>query len=258
MSDAFYVGAVGLKAQERALDVISNNIANANTPAFKRADVRFASIIATRGDPDVPSATLGDPFAAAGVMAQAAAAIDEGGDLQATGHDMDVAVQGRGFIELMGPGGQTLLWRGGALKIGEDGMLAAAANGYPLKAAITVPQDAGRLTIGGDGMVRAVTGTDAAPVEVGQIMLVTPEDMGALGALDGGLYRVEDEGRLRAAAPGEDGTGTLVQGSIERSNVEMSSEMVQLMLVQRAYAANAQIVQAADQLMAIANGLRRS
>lgn len=79
MSDAFYVGAVGLKAQERALGVISNNIANANTPAFKRADVRFASIIATRGDPDVPSATLSDPFAAAGVMAQAAAAIDEGG-----------------------------------------------------------------------------------------------------------------------------------------------------------------------------------
>lgn len=257
MSDAFYVGAVGLKAQERALDAISNNVANINTPAFKRADVRFATIVATRNDPDVPSATLSDGFAAAGVMAHTAAAMDEAGDLQATGDKMDLAIQGRGFIELMGPGGQTLLWRGGTLKIGEDGMLAAADSGYPLKAAISVPQDAASIAIGGDGMVRAVTTTDAAPVEIGQIALVTADDAAAFDPLDGGLYRVADDSRLRAAQPGEDGTGLLVQGSIERSNVEMSSEMVQLMLVQRAYAANAQIVQAADRLMAIANELRR-
>lgn len=257
MSDAFYVGAVGLQAQERALDVISNNIANINTPAFKRSDVRFSAMIAARNDPDVPTATLTDSFAAAGVMASAAPAMDEAGDLQTTGKAMDVAIQGRGYIELMGAGGQTLLWRGGTLKVGDDGMLAAADSGLPLKAGISVPQDATSLTIGSDGMVRAVTSTDAAPVEIGQIGLVTADDTSGFSALDGGLYRVNDDSRLRAEQAGEDGAGTLVQGSIERSNVEMSSEMVELMLVQRAYAANAQIVQAADQLMAIANGLRR-
>lgn len=257
MNDAFHVAAIGLQAQERALRVISNNIANVNTPAFKRSDVRFSSIIATRSDPDVMPATLTQEFAPAGVMASAAAAMDQAGDLQVTGRSMDVAVQGRGFIELLGPGGQTLLWRGGALKIGEDGLLAAAASGLALKAAIGVPQDTESITIGADGIVRAQVGTDEAPVEIGQITLVTADDPGGFTALDGGLYGVEDDRRLRAAQPGEDGAGTLVQGSIEQSNVEMTTEMVQLMLVQRAYAANAQIVQAADQLMAIANGLRR-
>lgn len=257
MSDALYVGAIGLQAQERALNVISNNIANINTPAFKRSDVRFSAMIASRNDPDVPAATLSDGFAAAGVMASAAPAMDEPGELQSTGQAMDLAIQGRGFIELMGPGGQTLLWRGGTLKIGDDGMIAAAGSGLPLKAAITVPQDATGITIGSDGTVRALTSTDAEPVEIGQIQLVTASDASGFAALDGGLYRVDDDSRLRSAQAGEDGAGTLVQGSIERSNVEMSTQMVQLMLVQRAYAANAQIVQAADQLMAIANGLRR-
>jgi flagellar basal-body rod protein FlgG len=257
MSDAFYVGAVGLQAQQRALDVISNNIANINTPAFKRSDVRFSAMVSTRNDPDVPTADLSNAFAAAGVTATAAPAVDEAGEVQTTGKAMDLAIQGRGFIELMGPGGQTLLWRGGTLKVGDDGVLAAAASGLPLKAAISVPQDATGITIGSDGIVRAVTSTDTAPVEIGQIGLVTADDTGTFQALDGGLYRVGDDSRLRAAQPGEDGAGTLVQGSLERSNVEMTSSMVDLMLVQRAYAANAQIVQAADQLMAIANGLRR-
>jgi flagellar basal-body rod protein FlgG len=257
MSDAFYVGAVGLQAQERALNVISNNIANVNTPAFKRSDVRFSAMIASRNDPDVPATTLTDGFAAAGVMASASPAMDEAGELQNTGKTMDLAVQGRGFIELMGPGGQTLLWRGGTLKVGEDGMLAAADSGLTLKASISVPQDAASISVGSDGTVHAVTTSDATPVEVGQIGLVTADDTSGFTALDGGLYRVDDESRLRAAQAGEDGAGTLVQGSLERSNVEMTTEMVQLMLVQRAYAANAQIVQAADQLMAISNGLRR-
>lgn len=257
MSGAFYIGAVGLRAQERALEIASNNIANINTPAFKRSDVRFSAMLATRDDPDVAAANLDNGFSAAGVMATAAPAMDEPGELQTTGRPMDLAIQGRGFIELMGPGGQTLLWRGGALKVGDDGMLAAADSGLTLKAAITMPADASGITIGSDGVVRAVTSGQADPVEIGKIALVTADDMSGFQPLDGGLYKVDDDSKLREAEAGEDGAGTLVQGASERSNVEMTTEMVQLMLVQRAYAANAQIVQAADQLMAIANGLRR-
>ena len=257
MNGAFYVGAVGLQAQERALDIVSNNIANINTPAFKRSDVRFSAVLSSRNDPDAPAANAADLFSAAGVMASAAPSVDEPGDMQSTGHANDLAINGRGFIELMGPGGQTLLWRGGTLKVGDDGMLAAADSGLQLKAAISVPADATSFTIGTDGVVSAVTSSDAAPVEIGKIALVTADDTSTLTALNGGLYSVDDESRLREAAAGEDGAGTLVQGSLERSNVEMTGEMVELMLVQRAYAANAQIVQAADQLMAIANGLRR-
>ncbi|WCM27293.1 flagellar hook basal-body protein [Sphingomonas sp. QA11] len=256
MNGAFYISSVGLQSQQRALDVIAGNIANVNTPAFKRSQVRFSEVLAMRSDPDVPRADLDNTaLATSGVRADSVAMMNEPGTMQVTGSSMDVAIEGQGFIELMGPNGQTLLWRGGTMKVGEDGLL-SAVNGMALKAAITIPDDTSAITIAADGVVRARTG-EASPVEVGQIALVKVSDPAMLQQLDGGLYRANDGARLVDAQAGEDGTGMLVQGSIERSNVEMTTEMVQLMLVQRAYAANAQLIQAADQLMSIANSLRR-
>jgi len=257
MNGAFYVGAIGLQSQQRALDVIAGNIANVSTPGFKRSEVRFSDVLALRDDPDVPRADLADaPLSGDGVLVDADPMINEAGALQSTGHPMDIAVSGQGFIELMGPDGQTILWRGGTMKVGEDGML-ASSNGMALKAGITIPDDATAVTIGTDGTVSITTADSATPTEVGQIDVVRVDDPTGLQRLDGGLYRVTDGTRVTDAKPGEDGAGTLVQGSLENSNVDMSTEMVNLMLVQRAYGANAEVVQAADQLMAIANGLRR-
>lgn len=257
MNGAFHVGAIGLEAQQRALDTIANNISNVNTPAFKRSDVRFSEILASRADPGSLRADLAERgISTSGVVSDPLFMLNEQGKVETTGRPMDLAIEGQGFIELMGPGGQTLLWRGGTLKVGEDGLL-STVEGMPLKAAITVPTDASTIQVASDGIVRAVTGEGGDAVEIGQIMLVKVEDSSTLQRLDGGLYRAAESARLLDAQPGEDGTGLLVQGAVERSNVELTSEMVQLMLVQRAYAANAQIVQAADQLMAIANGLRR-
>ncbi len=258
MSDAFYVGAVGLQAQQRALDGIANNIANVNTPAFKRSQMRFSDMVAARSDTDAATATQAQTTSvAAGVTLDAQFMLNEQGELNHTGQPMDLAIDGHGFIELMGPGGQTLLWRGGTLKVNEDGML-GTSRGLALRAAITVPTDATAIQIGSDGIVRATVSDRSDPVELGQIQLVKFDDPGGVDRLDGGLYRIREGGApLTDAVPGEDGTGLLVQGAIEQSNVTLTDEMVRLMLVQRAYAANAQIVQAADQLMAIANGLRR-
>lgn len=256
MNGAFYISAIGLQSQQRALDVIAGNIANVNTPSFKRSEVRFSEVLAVRSDPDVPRADLAEMPPSSGVRLDTIVMTDQAGPIQATGQQMDIAIDGRGFIELMGPNGQTMLWRGGAMRIGDDGLL-SAANGMGLKAAITVPDDATTISIGSDGVVRAKSGTDGAAVEIGHIALVRIEDAGALERLDGGLYRVNESARVVDAQPGEDGMGLLVQGAIERSNVEMTTEMVQMMLVQRAYGANAQVIQAADQLMGIANGLRR-
>jgi len=257
MSDAFYVGAIGLQTQQRALDGVANNIANINTPAFKRTQLRFADVVVTRPEadavrPDAPRASE----ELAGVTIDAQFMLNEQGEVERTGQAMDVAIQGPGLIELMGPGGQTLLWRGGSLKINEDGLL-ATAGGLPLRAAITVPEDATALQIGSDGVVRATVADSAEPIELGQIQLVRIEDSGSVDRLDGGLYRLAESVSLNETQPGEDGTGVLVQGAIERSNVSLTDEMVRMMLVQRAYAANAQILQAADQMMATANGLRR-
>lgn len=256
MSDAFYVGAVGLQTQQRALDGIANNIANVNTPAFKRVQLRFSDVVASRPVDTISPDLRQRPVDTAGVMLDSQFMLNEAGQLERTGQPLDLAIDGAGFIELMGPGGQTLLWRGGALRVNEDGQL-ATSQGLALRAAINVPADASAITIGGDGIVRVTVPDSATPVELGQIQLVRVADPSAVARLDGGLYRVEDASRLTEANPGEDGVGTLVQGSIEQSNVALTDEMVRLMLVQRAYAANAQIVQAADQLMGIANGLRR-
>jgi len=257
MNGAFHIGAIGLGAQQRALDTIANNISNINTPAFKRSQVRFADVMATRADAGAMRADLGRSLAmTAGVRSESLFMLEEQGRLQSTGRALDLAIDGTGFIELMGPGGQTLLWRGGGLKVGEDGLL-ASQSGHPLRAGITVPGDATAITIDSEGTVRARTGDDAEMVEIGRIMLVRLDDPVSVQRLDGGLYLPPDSARLTEAQPGEDGTGLFVQGALEGSNVELTSEMVQLMLVQRAYAANAQIVQAADQLMALANSLRR-
>jgi flagellar basal-body rod protein FlgG len=257
MNGAFYIGAVGLEAQQRALDGIANNISNVNTPAFKRSDIRFSEIVASRNDMNVVGPALDmDAPVPGGVLASPMFMVNQAGAIEKTGNRSDIAIDGEGFIEIMGPGGQTLLWRGGSLKVGDDGLL-CTAQGLPLKAAISVPSDTSWIEISSDGTVRAISGEGVDPVEIGQLTLVKVTDPSILDRLDGGLYRPNDSVSLQDARPGEDGVGLIVQGALEQSNVELTSEMVQLMMVQRAYAANAQIVQAADQLAAIANGLRR-
>lgn len=257
MSGAFQIGAIGLDAQQKALDTIANNISNVNTSGFKRSEIRFTEVLASQPDDGVVRADLGAASATnAGVRTDALFMINEQGQLESTGSQLDLAINGAGFVELMGPSGQTLLWRGGALKVDQDGRL-MTASGIELKAGITLPADASAIQIGPDGIVRAKTSGSEELVELGQIMLVKVEDPASVERIDGGLYRVRESAQLDAAVPGEDGLGSLVQGSLERSTVELNREMVDLMMVQRAYAANAQVVQAADQLMGLANGLRR-
>lgn len=248
MSDAFYIGSIGLTSQQTALDVMANNIANINTQGFKRSDVRFADMLMSG------MSALGGAPSGAGLRADSKVMMDEQGDLKQTGRTFDIAIEGGGFIELMGPNGQSYLWRGGQLQIDERGML-SADNGMALFNRISVPLDATGLRIQNDGMVMAAT--DEGEIDIGQITLSVIESDIGLERLDGGLYKPGDETRVRDAIPGEDGAGLLVQGALEQSNVNLNIEMVQMLLTQRAYSANAQIVQAADQLMAIANNLRQ-
>lgn len=256
MNGAFEVGAVSLRAQQRALDTIANNIANVNTPAFKRSDIRFSEVIANQASPlstDMPLVL--DAPSSGGVRMSPREMLLTQGELHITGNKLDLAIDGTGYVELMGPAGQSFLWRGGTLKVNDDGLL-AADNGLPLRSAITIPDDATNLQISPDGLVRAdIAGSGT--VELGQITLVKFDNEAAVERLDSGLFRADADIRLTEARPGEDGTGLLAQGSIENSNVELTTEMVDLLMVQRAYAASAQIVQAADQMAGLVNNLKR-
>jgi flagellar basal-body rod protein FlgG len=257
MNGAFYVGATGLQAQQKALDVVANNISNINTMGFKRSEVRFAELLGPVVQRDSTEPTLiGSPSDVLnGVQANEAMRIFQQGDLRETGKPFDIAVSGDGFIELMGPGGQTWLWRGGTMRVNADGLL-EAEGGMVLKALIEVPEDSVDLRIDRDGVVRSLSVGAETAEEIGTIVLAMPRDPQNIEALGSGFYRVPDDGELATLINGQDG-GVLVQGSLEASNVELTTEMVTLLLLQRAYAANAQAVQAGDQLMSIANNLRR-
>jgi flagellar basal-body rod protein FlgG len=268
MNGAFYIGATGLRSEQQALDVVANNIANINTPAFKRAQVRFSELVGgtsteASGANGSRAGGAAGPWSVsavdtlAGVSADASPRVFTQGQLTTTGQTMDLAISGDGFIELLGAGGQTMLWRGGTLQVNSDGYLAASDSGFPLKAQISVPTGATNMVINAAGQVSATLPGASQPSVLGQIDLVMPKDVNAIEDTGAELYKAQSDTQLMSVAPGQEGAGTLVQGSVESSNVQLTDEMVNMLMIQRAYAANAQVVQAGDQLMSIANGLRR-
>lgn len=256
MNGVFYIGATGLDTQQRALDVVANNIANLNTRAFKQSHAQFSQMVAPALPGDADTSTANTQAAMLGVKFDGAPVDFTAGQLTETGAPLDLAINGPGFIELMGPGGQTMLWRGGTLMVNPDGYL-AASNGMPLQAMISVPREASSLSISGDGKVTATVDGSDQPLVIGQIELAQDSDPATLTAVGGGLYAPASETDLTRSAPGVDGMGVVAQGFAEGSNVDLSREMVTLLLMQRSYAANAQVVQAGDQLMAIDNELKR-
>jgi flagellar basal-body rod protein FlgG len=257
MNGAFAIGAAALRAEQQAMETHANNVANVNTPGFKKAQNRFTEVMAETSDAAIEARALAgrQGNGGGGVRVSQDHMLFDQGNLRPTGRALDLAIDGRGFIELLGARGQALLWRGGTLRVNEDGQL-ATATGIPLRTTIAVPLDAAALTIAADGVVTSQT-SSGETIELGQIALVTIEHEGAVEQLDGGLLRLLPDASVTDVVAGEDGAGRFVQGSIEESNAELTEEMVQMMIVQRAYAANAQIVQAADQLASITNNLKR-
>lgn len=257
MDGALYIGAIGMDAQQRALDVVANNIANINTVGYKRSVVRFSELVACSGAQDgtvhlkpLTSADL------AGVTVGDTTRVWTQGDLRQTGQALDLAIDGSGFIEVMGSSGHSLLWRGGTLKVNSDGYL-ATADGTVLHGLVAVPPTATKVTIASDGTLAALVDGESQTTELGKIELVMVKDPANLEEIGGGYYEAADPSETFVAQAGEDGAGRFVQGALESANVQLTDEMMSLLLLQRAYAANAQVAQAGDQLLAIANSLRR-
>lgn len=253
MNGAFYVGATGLQAQQRALDVVANNISNVNTTGFKRSEIRFSELVSQPEARDaVPVQT---PDALTGVQARTTVRVYQQGNLRETGQPFDVAISGDGFIETLGPGGEIWLWRGGTLRVNADGLL-ETEGGLLLKSQIEVPDESIGIAINREGVVSSISAGSEERVELGVIDLVMPRDQSLVEAVGNGFYRLPSGSETETLIAGQEG-GVIVQGSVETSNVELTTEIVSLLLLQRAYAANAQVVQAGDQLMSIANNLRR-
>jgi len=260
MNDALYIAATGMQAQQKSVDTIANNLANVNTPGFKRAKVSFEDLV-YRGLQAAPASPGGVQGAAlwqgSGVGIASLAKVFAAGEIRKTEQPLDLAIDGVGFVEVTASDGSAAFSRGGSLAIDRDGML-VSAEGYPLKPGIHVGVDASELTIRPDGrvLVRAPGQSEAG--EVGRIDLVRFADTDGLVSLGGNLYRPsEKSGDAIHGKAGEDGMGRLAQGSVEASNVRLIDEMVGLMAAQRAYESSVKVIQAADEMLAMSNNLRK-
>lgn len=267
MSNAMSIAATGMQAQQRNVETIANNLANVDTPGFKKARVSFTDLMVRDLALAHPAQGLAGsvesgPLAAipglgAGVSVSSVAKLFDLGAMKATGSAYDLAIQGDGFLEVAMPDGSRAFTRGGSLKVSADGIL-ATQSGYPLKPTITVPSNATALSFGADGHVRAAVPTQSTPIELGQLELVRFTNPTTLMAQGDNLYRVSDaSGEPIVGKPGEDGLGTLAQGLLEGSNVKLVDEMLGLVVAQRAYEASAKLVQASDEMLGMINGLRK-
>lgn len=259
MSDAMYVAATGMRAHQAEIDVISNNVANINTTAFRRERVSYTELTATGAlSPNASGDSVQLPrVRGVGTAADVQRSV-ESGALKETGDPLHVAIDGPGFIELLREDGTLVYTRAGLLRVLADGQL-ATTGGVPLAAQITLPQDMSALQIGGDGRVKARSGTDPEWIEIGQIdavNFVNPAGMRPAG--DGLFVATSESGEPQLGKFGEAGIGVLRQGLLEQSNVELGDEMIALMVAQRAFEMNSRVFQVADQMLAMTNALPKT
>jgi flagellar basal-body rod protein FlgG len=254
MIDALYISATGLRSQQAQIDVISNNVANLQTPGFKASRVSFGEITNAVADVTDPTQeqTTGD-----GSIVVSTLPVFSEGSLQQTQNLTDLAIQGNGFFELENAQGEKVYTRSGQLRINSDGNL-TSVDGLKLSQNIQIPPDANQLQISATGQITALLGTATTPTTIGTIELATFAAPDALQASGGNNWApTEASGAASLGKPGDAGFGTLLQGSLESSNVDLVAEMSNLMVAQRAYQLNARILQASDQILDTINNLRR-
>lgn len=263
MFDALQIAATGMQAQQMHVDAIANNLANVNTPGYKKSRVAFVDLVtqaaasSTRAGTEDAVATLVAQRTGSGVGIASIGKMFDLGDLRKTESAMDVAIAGDGFLEITMADGSRAWSRGGTLKVSPDGTL-ATQSGHALKPSITVPTDTQTLTIAADGKVHAASAARPTPVDLGQLQMVRFMSPQTLTAMGDGLYRAgEGSGEPIGGRAGEDAMGALRQGYLEGSNVKLVDEMVNLMVAQRAYEASVKVVQASDDMLGMINSLRR-
>ncbi|MEY6431892.1 flagellar basal-body rod protein FlgG [Thioalkalicoccus limnaeus] len=254
MFPALWISKTGLEAQQTNLAVISNNLANVNTTGFKRGQAMFQDLLyqtvrqpggLETEDTELPSGlTLGT-----GVRTVATAKLFTQGNIVHTGNDLDVAINGRGFIQVLSPDGTVVYTRDGSLQRNSEGQL-VTASGMLIEPAVTLPEATLTVTIGSDGTVSAQVAGDEAPTQVGQIELVDFINPAGLEAIGNNLFReTAASGTPQPGIPGLDGLGVLVQGSVESSNVNVVEELVNMIETQRAYEMNSKAIGTADDML---------
>lgn len=260
MIRALWTAGTGMGAQQSNLDVISNNLANVNTTGFKKSRSDFQDLMyqtlrqagATTGpDTQLPSGIqIGH-----GVRQVATQKLYGQGNFQNTGSDFDIAIAGEGFFQINMPDGTLAYTRDGSFKKDGQGRI-VTSEGYPLEPAITVPENATRITISSDGRVTATV--PAGTEDLGQITIARFVNPAGLESLGQNLVKeTTASGAAVVGNPGDEGAGTLVHQYLEMSNVQVVEEMVNMIVAQRAYEVNSKAIQTADDMLERAANLKR-
>ena len=254
MNLALWAAKTGLDAQNTRMAVISNNLANVNTTGFKKGRAAFQDLVyqnirqvgaqSSQNTQYPTGLTLGT-----GVRIAATEKIYEQGSISQTNNSLDVAITGRGFFQVTLPDGTLAYTSDGSFKMDAQGNL-VTSNGYAISPAITIPANSQTITIGNDGVVSVTTLGTSAPTQVGQVQLadfINPSGLQPRG--DNLLIESVASGAPQVGTPGTNGLGTVQQGSLETSNVNVVEELVSMIETQRAYEMNSKAISTTDAML---------
>ncbi|MCX5654039.1 MAG: flagellar basal-body rod protein FlgG [Planctomycetota bacterium] len=262
MLRAFSTAATGMNAQQMIVDTIANNLANLNTVGFKRSQVDFQDLMylqLAEAGREIASGVIAPSGLELGCGVRPASTLKvfTQGEADNTERTLDLMIEGDGFFQVTLPNGETRYTRDGSLRLNANGSL-VTASGHPLSPAITVPTDARSISIGQDGTVTVFAGAATTASNVGQVQLVRFANSSGLRAEGENLLaETPASGQAVVGTAGQDGLGNLRQGFLERSNVQMVRELVNLITAQRAYEINSRAIRAGDEMLTTANQLIR-
>jgi len=262
MIRSLWASATGMKAQALNLDVISNNLANVSTAGFKKSRAEFQDLLYETIRPAGTSSSESTQVPTGiqlghGTRPSTVLKIFTQGDLEHTKNELDLAIEGDGFFQIAMPSGETAFTRDGGFKLDSEGRI-VNPDGFALEPEISIPTDTVSISVGMDGTVSVLQAGETTATEVGTIELARFVNSAGLISIGKNLYITsEASGDAMTGAAGEEGLGTIAQGFLERSNVTVVEEMVSMITAQRAYEANSKSIQTADEMLAIANNVKR-
>lgn len=256
------IAGTGMLAQQTNVEVISNNIANMTTTGFKRRRAEFQDLLYQNlrrvgsNSSDAGTVVPSGAQVGLGVKTGAIYRINEQGNLQQTSNSLDVAIKGNGHFQVTLPSGETAYTRDGTFGLSPDGQI-VTADGYPIAPGITVPPNAHDVTINAGGEVQVKLDGQTAPQTVGTLQLATfANDAGLEAQGDNLLVASAASGQPSTGTPGSPGFGSVMQGFVETSNVNVVSEITNLITAQRAYEMNSRVITTSDQMQSTLTNLR--
>jgi flagellar basal-body rod protein FlgG len=254
MFNALWIAKTGLDAQQTRMAVTANNLANVNTTGYKESRAQFQDLLyqdmgQPGGQTSQQTQSPSGFMIGTGVRVVGTQKLFTEGNIEQTGNSLDVAIQGQGFLQVQMPDGSITYTRDGSLQLSSTGQL-VTANGNPISPAIQIPPNAQSVTIGTDGTVSVQVPGQAAPTQVGSIQLANFVNPAGLEPMGENLYtQTAASGSPQQGTPGINGLGTLQQGSLETSNVNVVEELVNMIEVQRAYEMNSKAISATSNML---------